>query len=177
MAVFDGGKLKFWLNDGAARGLSWILNKMKRTIVTIDFNEKKESVSIDVIRSKTKMKVNVLNDKLFIDIFVRLEATIINVKSNINLRSDEVIEEMERSTDKKIHEDIIKAVHIAKKEKVDFLGFGENLLRVNPTAWKKMKYQWNEVLSEAEVNVTVQSHIRQSGMNLDPVLSKQDGEK
>jgi spore germination protein KC len=177
MAVFHGGKLKFWLNDGPAKGFSWILNKMKRTVVTINFNEKKDSVSIDVIRSKTKVKVNIRNDKLYVDILVRLEAAINNVKSSINLKSDEVIEEMERSMDKKIQEEIMEVVHISKKEKVDFLSFGERLIRVNPSAWKKMEQRWNEVLSEAEVNVNVQSHIRQSGMNLEPVLTKKDGEK
>ncbi|MEF3304599.1 Ger(x)C family spore germination protein [Paenibacillus sp. GYB003] len=177
IGVFKGGKLKLWLDDGASRGLAWMLNKMKGTVVTVDFREQKESVSLDVLRSKTKVKVDVANDKPLIDIVIRQEAALINVKSGLDLRNPGLIKEIEASMNRKTREEIMKTVQIVKKEKIDFAGFAGKLHRSNRTAWEKLKDRWNEKLSEADVRVTVQSHVRHPGMNLEPVLSKATGEQ
>ncbi|OPX89357.1 MAG: hypothetical protein A4E54_00992 [Pelotomaculum sp. PtaB.Bin117] len=48
--------------------------------------------------------------------------------------------------------------------RVDILNFGESFHRKYPKVWPKLKDSWDEVFAGSGVNITVEAHLRRSGL-------------
>ena len=68
MALFKKGKLAGWVKGDKARGVSWINNKMKSTIVNLDCETKKDAIAIEILRSNSKTKGEVKGERPLIRI-------------------------------------------------------------------------------------------------------------
>lgn len=173
MAIFKNGKLKGWLDDGEARGTTWILNKMKSTIVELDCKEKKNSIGVEIIRSLTELHAEIKNGEPIIHIHVREEGNLSEVQCPIDPSNVSVIGVLENEWEIKTKSEVMSAVKAAKNKKSDFLGFGDAVNRADPKLWEKIKKDWNEKLATCKVDVKVDAYIRRSGMRLKPYMSEQ----
>jgi spore germination protein KC len=177
MAIFKNGKLKGWLDDGEARGTTWILNKMKSTIVELDCKKKKNAIGVEIIRSLTKLHVEIKNGEPIFHIRVQEEGNLNEVQCPIDLSSVTVISDLEKDWEIKTKSEVMSAVKAAQKEKSDFLGFGDAVNRANPKLWEKIKKDWSGKFATSKVDVKVDAYIRRSGMRLKPYMSTQPKEK
>lgn len=173
MAIFKNGKLKGWLDNGEARGTTWILNKMKSTIVELDCKKKKNSIGVEIIRSLTELHAETKNGEPIIHIHIKEEGNLNEVQCPIDLSSVSVIGDLENEWEIKTESEVMSAVKAAQNEKSDFLGFGDAVNRANPKLWEKIKKDWSEKFSTCEVDVKVDAYIRRSGMRLKPYMSEQ----
>ncbi|WP_141431002.1 Ger(x)C family spore germination protein [Bacillus sp. 03113] len=165
IAIFKNGKLKKWLDEDTARGVTWINNEMTKTVVDLSCDKKKKGVAIDMMRSKSKIKVKIKNNKPVIDLRVRAEGHITEVQCPIDLSKHETFEKLEKKLEKEIKEEVFMALEAAKKQKSDIFRFGEYVNREDPKLWKKIEKRWNdEIFPETKVNVTVKGFIRRSGL-------------
>ncbi len=137
MAIFKNGKLKGWLDDGEARGTTWILNKMASTIVELDYKEKKNAIGVEITRSMTELHAETKNGKPIIHIHVKEEGNLNEVQIPIDLSDVSVIGDLENEWEIKTKNEVMSAVKAARKEKSDFLGFGDAVNRANPKLWRK----------------------------------------
>ncbi len=173
MAIFKNGKLKGWLDNGEARGTTWILNKMKSTIVELDCKKKKNSIGVEIIRSLTELHAEIKNGEPIIHIHVKEEGNLSEVQCPIDLSSVSVIGDLENEWEIKTKSEVMSAVKAAQNEKSDFLGFGDAVNRANPKLWEKIKKDWSEKFATCKVDVKVDAYIRRSGMRLKPYMSEQ----
>lgn len=174
IALFKNGKLKRWLNGDEGRGVLWIRNKMKSTVVDLDCKDKKDAVGIEVIRSQTTVNVKVQNRKPVFHIYIREEGHVSEVRCPMDLDKVEEIAKLEKQWALETKKEVMKAVKTAQREESDVFGFGEAFNRANPKAWKKMKKEWGKTFAESKVDVKVDAFIRRSGMRLKPYLSEQE---
>lgn len=173
MAIFKNGRLKGWLDDGEARGTTWILNKMKSTIVELDCKKKNNSIGVEIIRSLTKLHVEIKNGEPIFHIHVQEEGNLNEVQCPIDLSNVTVIGNLENEWEIKTKSEVMSAVKAAQKKKSDFLGFGDAVNRANPKLWEKIKMDWSEIFATCKVDVKVDAYIRRSGMRLKPYMSEQ----
>jgi spore germination protein KC len=171
IAVFKKGKLTGWMNHQKARGVIWILNKVKSTDIIVDWNGKKNAITMVPIRSKTKISVHFKNGKPIINITIKDEGWISEVNTAIDLTNPKEIEKVDKLVEKEIARQIMSSVRTAQKMKSDVFGFGESVHRADPKYWNKIKGNWNEQFSDLEVNVVVDSYIRREGIRTNPFWS------
>ncbi|MEH7355654.1 Ger(x)C family spore germination protein [Neobacillus drentensis] len=171
LAVFKKGKLIGWIEHEKARGVIWILDKVKSTAVNVDWGEKKEAITMAPLRTKTKVAAKIKQGKPVIDISIKDEGWISEVNTAIDLTDPNEIEKIDKLVEKEIKRQIMATVKEAQKMKSDIFGFGEKVHKKDPKLWKKLKGNWDEHFAELEVNVKVDSYSRREGIRTKPFWS------
>ncbi len=165
LAIFKEGKLIDWYQDDMAKGVIWILDKIKETDVELDRDGKKNVIVYNVFRQKTKVSADTKNDIPTITINVRAEGDIREVRTPINLKDPKVILELEKELEKKIKTLLEDTVKRTQQNKTDIFGFGEEVHRSDPKKWKKLKSDWNNnYFPNLNVQVKVEAFVRRSGL-------------
>ncbi|NOU98702.1 Ger(x)C family spore germination protein [Paenibacillus planticolens] len=172
IAVFKDMKLATWLDGDELYGTEWTLNKMKNTIVTLDCQQKENSLDIIVLRSKTKLHAKVTAGKPSIDIEIKEEGDVAEVRCGLDLSDPEEIMKLENAFAEKTKRMVLAAVQKAQKARTDIFGFGEYVNMENPKAWKKLKGDWSTTFAEVPVNVEVTAYIRRTGLVTKPYFYK-----
>lgn len=174
IAVFKKDKLVGWLNEEESKGYNYITGHVKNTVGSIPCVEKGKLV-IEIIRTDIKVTGNVKNGKPSIDIRLDTEANIAEVACRIDLTDPKAIERIEKSANK-TSEDILKsAVDKAKELNVDIFGFGEEIHREDPKAWKALKKDWNEEFENLPVTIHSNYKIRRTGTINKSFLEESEG--
>ncbi|MBO0961835.1 Ger(x)C family spore germination protein [Neobacillus sp. MM2021_6] len=171
LAVFNKGKLIGWIDHEKARGVIWILDRVKSTSVNVDWNGKKNAITMAVLRTKTKVSVKIRNEKPVIQIAIEDEGWISEANTDVDLTNPTEIEKIDKLVEKEIKQQIEATVKKAQKMKSDIFGFGESVHRKNPKLWNKLKANWGDHFANLEVNVKVDSYIRREGIRTKPFWS------
>ncbi len=163
LAVFKRDKLIGWLNEDESKGYNYIRNNVRGTVGHMACPEGGK-VALQVVRSKTKLKGRVVDGNPSIDVEVRIEANVGEVECRIDLTKMQTIAELEKRSRQKMEKVIKTAIaNVQKKYKVDIFGFGEEIHRADPKAWKRLKHHWDKEFTKLPVNVTVETKIRRLG--------------
>jgi len=169
LALFKNGKLVNWIEEKTARGATWIMDEMKKTILNLDYEEKKDAIAIEVNRSKTTIKIKIKNNQPIINIFVNTEGTISETLAPVDLSKTEKIEQLEKKVEKEIKDEIRLTVKMAQEEKSEFLGFREYVNIKDKKLWKTISTSWDEeVFPNTKININVDAFIRRTGMRTNP---------
>lgn len=171
IAMFKNGKLVGWVFGETARGVSWVMDKIEQTSITVEWKRKKEAVSYKVVRAKTSVAAHMKNGKPSISIRIKAEGDIGESLVPIDFTNPMQIFALEKKIEQTIKSEVVHAVEKAKKEKTDIFGFGNAVYRSYPREWKKMKRAWDEsIFPQLEVNVTVDAFIRRTGLRTKPYI-------
>ncbi|EKN65710.1 germination protein, Ger(x)C family [Neobacillus bataviensis LMG 21833] len=171
LAVFKKGELTGWVENENARGVVWILDRVKGTSVHVDWNGKKDAITMAIIRSKTNVSVKFKNGKPVIHVAIEDEGWISEANTAVDLMNPKDIEKIDRQVEIEIKQQILASVKEAQKMKSDIFGFGERVHRKNPKYWNKVKRNWGEYFANLEVKVKVDSYIRREGIRTKPFWS------
>ncbi|MFS0876352.1 Ger(x)C family spore germination protein [Solibacillus isronensis] len=172
LAIFKEGKLIDWYQEDMAKGVIWILDKIKGTDVELDRDEKKNAIVYNVFRQKTKVSADTKNDIPSIRINVRAEGDIREVRTSIDLKDPKVMLEIEKELEKKIKTQLEDTVKRTQQNKTDIFGFGEVVHRSDPEKWKTLKNDWNNnYFPDLNVQVKVEAFIRRSGLRSNSFFS------
>ena len=172
LAIFKEGKLIDWYQDDMAKGVIWILDKIKETDVELDRDGKKNVIVYNVFRQRTKVSADTKDDIPTITINVRAEGDIREIRTPINLKDPKVIFELEKELEKKIKTLLEETVKRTQQNKTDIFGFGEEVHRSNPKKWKELKSDWNNnYFPNLNVQVNVEAFVRRSGLRSNSIFS------
>lgn len=172
LAIFTDGKLVDWFEGETARGVGWVLNKAKKTVVDIDWGGKKEALAYEVIRQNTKVSSRLKKGQPQISVHVRAEGDIGEIRVPVDLTDPHVLLKIESALEKEIKEEVEESIKRAQKKKADIFGFGEALYRSEPKKWHQIKNQWSDrYFPTLQVNVTVDVFIRRTGLRNLPYFS------
>ncbi|WP_404332910.1 Ger(x)C family spore germination protein [Mesobacillus maritimus] len=165
LGIFKDGKLINWLEGKTARGTGWILNKVKNTGVSFNWEDKMDAAVYQLIREQTKSIPKIKKGKPQITIEVKAEGNIMELRVPSDLTDPLLLLKMEKEIEKTIREELTLAVEEAKKSKSDIFGFGEAIHQSYPKEWKKLKEEWHDVhFPELAVDVKVDAYIRRTGL-------------
>nr|WP_304214388.1 Ger(x)C family spore germination protein [Fredinandcohnia onubensis] len=173
IALFRDGKLVDWLQGNTARGTIWILDKIEKTDVNIDWQGYEEAIAFEVIRQKTKILPIIQNEEPLITVDVSVEGDIGEVEVPIDLTDPLLLVKIEKAAEKEIKKEIQEAINQAQKNKTDVFGFGEAIQRSDPNLWRKLKSDWNSVyFPELIVDVKVEAFVRRTGLRTKSYLTE-----
>lgn len=173
ISVLDSGKLAFWLDEPEARGVLWVRDQIKGTVMNIDRPEKKKSVAIEVVRTKTKIHPSYRDGTPKFKIQIYAEGSIVELQAPVDVSKPDEVWKLEKEWAERIKGEVMATVKTAQQKKLDILGFGSRLNLHDPKRWRAVKDNWKPVFAESEVEVQVDAFIRNQGMRGKSHLSKQ----
>jgi spore germination protein KC len=168
LAIFNKGKLVGWMTHEKARGVVWILGKVKSTDINLDWKGKKNALNIVPIRSKTKVSAKIIKGMPVITVLIKEESWVSEANTAINIDDPTVIHQIEKKMEKTIKRQILASVKEAQSLKCDVFGFGEKVHIANPKYWKKAQNHWDDQFANTKVIVKVESYNRRSGVRRNP---------
>lgn len=187
-AMFNREKLVGYLNGEETRGYNFVRDKVDNATIefstvsldidsisvptpkaggTIDNKDSqiKEYTVVEIIKSKTKNEVEIQDGKIVLKTNVKIRGTIGEELGNIDTSQEKVADAIEEACSKEIKRQIEKAILKAQKEyKVDIFGYGTLFHIKYPKEWEKIKDNWNDMFSEAEFKVDVNTEIIRTGL-------------
>ncbi|RAP75250.1 Ger(x)C family spore germination protein [Paenibacillus montanisoli] len=172
IAVFRGGKLAGWLDNGQARGYMFIVNHMRSTIMNLDCQDKPNGLALEIIKSKTKTDVSMKNGRAKVNIVVSAEGNVAEVKCGIPLDKLDVLTKLEQEWGYEAKANMMAAIQGAQKLQSDVFCFGEVLQRKHPKQWKQVQDRWDETFADAEVSIDFRGQILRSGMRGKSLMQK-----
>ncbi|MEH7121173.1 Ger(x)C family spore germination protein [Neobacillus vireti] len=167
VAIFKKGKLVGWLDGNKTKSLQIVENKVKNTNVRFHCDEKRYN-NIIINQLKNDTKVNIQNNQAVITVNTKAYGYIVELLCNKDISKREVISEYEAKAEKELKKEISEGILAAQKLKSDVFGFGEILHTTKPKKWKESKHQWDQLFSQAKVNVKVNVSIEETGMRIKP---------
>lgn len=167
VAIFKKGKLIGWLDGLGTKAIQIVQNKVKITNLQIHCDKNRYN-SIAVTRLKSHSKVDIHNNHAMITIYANAYGFMPEVLCNKDISKKKVMQEYERKAQQELKKEIMDGVVEAQKMKSDIFGFGEMYHLNHPQKWKTIKKEWNDLFSEAEVNVLVETNIEGTGMRIKP---------
>ncbi|MCP3026582.1 Ger(x)C family spore germination protein [Halobacillus sp. A5] len=177
VGMFKEGKLQGWLDDKEARGMAWVQDEIKRTVLTFKCDENEEYIAAEVRYSTTKLSASIHDGKPEITVDIRGEGPIEEAACPMDLTDPEIIYQLNEDFGSEIEQEVIQAVKIAQEQEIDLFGFGETVNQSHPEEWKSMRENWDETFSEMDVNVNTKFFIRKTGLRTKPlILQKSNNE-
>ncbi|CAH0309244.1 Ger(x)C family spore germination protein [Priestia megaterium] len=173
MALFKGGKLENWLEGHAARGVTWITNEMKRTVMNLNCGKKQEAIAIEISRAKSSTHVIIKHQKPVIYITVHAEGAVLENNCSKDLGKSQVLDQLDEQLEEEIKQEVLLIVKKAQKQKSDIFNFGEKINMADKHVWKNIESSWEkDIFPETEVHVNVQAIIRRTGMTTKSYINK-----
>jgi spore germination protein KC len=174
MAIIKDYKLVGFLDHEETKDLLLIKGKLKGGIYIAPLPEHKGMESLEITASKQSIKIRIHND-VNVDLNVSVIGEIHENSSSLDLSKAEnitIAEEALKKTAEKRFEQLIKEAQ--QKYKADIFGFGKKVHQTDPKYWRKSNQDWGKQFTTINVNVTVQFHIKRSGMIGSPTHLEQE---
>ncbi|MBP2257183.1 Ger(x)C family spore germination protein [Virgibacillus alimentarius] len=161
-AIIKNGRKVGKLDVLESAGLMLLNNKTQGASVRVTFDDVKGS--FELLRGDTDVKTKLQGNQLKVDIHMDavgeiteqiIEGTTMPIQ----------ISDFEKKVAGKIEKAIHKALNKLQKDfKADVTLIGMNTYRKQPKAFNKVKDKWEDIFSEAEINVNVDVEITEQGL-------------
>ncbi|TDL80934.1 Ger(x)C family spore germination protein [Peribacillus frigoritolerans] len=164
LAVFDQeGKFLYWLEEEQKRSVLFLENRIQQTFITVPCDDE-NSTTIKVTYAKVKKKASMTGDHIKLSVTIKAEAEIDGLGcENQKMKKKRTITDFEKELEGLIEQEILASIKESQNRQTDIYGFGETIYRQNPDQWKKLKDQWEELFSGADVDVHAEAEIKRTG--------------
>ena len=172
-AVFDNNmNMVGTLNNYESRGLLWVLGEVKSGIIVVESPNGKGNYSLEILKAKSKIIPEFKDGKPTITVRVKESSNLGETSCLEDLTKPEAWELMDSLQNEAIHQEISIALDKAQELKADIFGFGEAFHKKYPRLWNEMEPNWQEIFSSLEVNIIVESKVRNPGVIIEKVFSE-----
>lgn len=174
--ILENGKFK--ISGGCIiknyKFLEWVDEKENRVInfmngevnlETIDVVHNDDLIIYTIIRGDTK-KDAYIEDGVKASINVEIEGYLQGYTMNDKKTAydNKVLLEMENTIEKEIKAGMEKTIDKLQEINADIIGIGEHMSKFHPRDWEKIQDSWDNIFPEIEFDVTVNVHIRRTGL-------------
>ncbi|HCC34413.1 MAG TPA: hypothetical protein DEQ02_01765 [Ruminococcaceae bacterium] len=164
MALFKKDKLTGFLADEDMPGLIFATEKLSGGHYVAELDKVGDYLTADVISSKPKLGFRYESGRLTLTSFVNVLARVVEVDTDIKEIHDEEMEFFEQKACESMVSDITKVIKKMQAEREDIFLFGREIFRKDPRLWDTLKDDWDTRFSQAEVEVSCEFLINDTGM-------------
>lgn len=167
MAVFRNGKLVDYLKPKESRGLAWLQNKVKNTVIKLACPETKGNLIIEVNKASMQYKVKQSKDGMpIIQAKLELTGSIQEIMCpGIDVLDERVLNEIGELTSQAVKKEVEETIRKMQKNwRVDALGWGKEVYLQQPDVWKRIEKDWETVFPEVQHEVICITKIMGSGV-------------
>jgi spore germination protein KC len=168
-AIFKKDKMVGRINDVLTRGVLWLRNEIKLSMITVSPEEAEGLVSLKLLRGQTQLIPKIENGQWKITLKTVTEDDILQNGTNLQLMAPKFAKMLEKDLAVDIQDRVEKTLdQVQGKMKADIFGFADAFHRKYPREWNKMKDRWDEVFPEVKVSYNIRAIIRRPGMSTAP---------
>jgi len=161
-AVIKDGKMVGKLTNHETKGLNVLLGTASGGNVQLNISGDK--VTVEVNNSKTNIEPILEGNQLKAKVELKVSGTLAD-NTTKDAITEEWIERLEKEVSKQIENDIEKTLNKLQNElETDITGIGIKTYRKYPHQWDKVKKNWNEVFSNADITTGVVVDINHQGL-------------
>ncbi|WP_078594081.1 Ger(x)C family spore germination protein [Evansella clarkii] len=161
--IFKDDELAYITDDAQSQGVLWMLGKFNGNVMPTPIKEE-ETLDVRVLEQSTSTDYEIVNGMPKILVDINAKVGILESQSDLNLEEPGVLEEAENKINEKIKSNVMAVIEENKTQGIDSFGFGWLLYRKESKKWQEWKDNWREMLSDIEVEVTVDSQIESLGL-------------
>ena len=159
-AIIKNMRLFGYIENKTARGVNWIINKIKTGVLVVKDDTGKK-ISLEIVEAKSQIEVNYSEDLPDIEINIELMTNITEQHSQENIYTNDKIMQLIEKQNEATREEIESALEYCQNNHVDILGIGDKIYHKYPLKWEKIKEQWqDDIFPEIKINVNITSKIR-----------------
>jgi len=173
IAVMKGDQLIGWLDHKQSKGFNYLTGKVKNSTEMIPCNEENKYTSFEIISTDKEIKGKLKDGKPTFTVDIKARANVAQIDCDIKISNPKTIKKLEKDLNKKITDTATLTIEALQKDlQSDIVGFGELLHRTKNKEWKKIKGRWDDLFSEADIKVNVQTKIKRTGTITDSFQEK-----
>lgn len=167
-AVFSDAKLQGELGKDASRGLLFIRDDMKQTVIVTQ-TDNFETAALRIFKSKSRLTPSIDGSDISFTLEISCEATIGETMIREGKSTEALdIEQMSKAGEQIIREECAAAFQKAAVEyQSDIFGFGNILWQKDSDEWKKLQEDWPEALSQITLHVNPHIDIDRMGLEVE----------
>lgn len=173
MAVFREGKLVDYLRPKESRGLSWLQNKVKSTVIKLGCPNSKGNLIVEIQGATVNHKVRRdASGKPVVQVNVRLTGSIQEIMcTNVNVTEEKVLNEIGTMASEAVKDEMEATIRkLQKKLKVDAIGWGKEIYLQQPHIWKRVEGDWESVFPNVKSEVICSAEIEGSGVRGESIV-------
>ncbi|GAX91387.1 Ger(x)C family spore germination protein [Effusibacillus lacus] len=168
-AVIKKDKMIGYINDEITRGVLWLRNEIRQTMVTIEPKEAEGRVSLEMLRANVELLPKIENGKWKMTVKVVTEDDVVQNGTPLNMMNPTVIKILEKEAAYDLEYRIRMTLdEVQKGMKADVFGFGEAFHRKYPEQWATVKDRWDKVFPKVDVQLHAKVYIRRPGLSTVP---------
>lgn len=168
-AVFRKNKLAGWLDEKETKGLLWLKNEIKGSVMVIKCPYDGHPITIELKKGETSFKSSIKNGLPHYQVNVEATGILVEQESTTDFTDQKALNKLERTLALSIQNDIRSALKASQNMKVDFLELNEVLHRQHKKEWQHLSSNWPEVLAESTFAINVKSDIPSVSVLAKPV--------
>jgi spore germination protein KC len=165
-AIFSGDKMVGTLSTTETRMLAMLLGEYSHGFITVVDPLVSESFVNVILRlgSKPDIKVVLADGHPVITVNIKLEAEISNLPSGINYEQGSYLTSLEEQINKVCQQEMVNLIRHTQEVDADVAGFGYYIRPLFTSNQDYLDYNWLEQYKQAEVNVTIHTKVRRTGL-------------
>jgi spore germination protein KC len=171
LAVFKGPYLVGELDIEQIRGYRWLKGDVTATKLELNVGEGAANIDISNARFKKKVRLDE-NNKLIVDFTVEADAAIQESFGIDDSEPKQYVEVITKAVNEKIKSEIESCVTKAKELKADIFGILNALYEKQPTKYKAIKENKDEVFASFEMNTDIKITVQDTGKLRKSVVEK-----
>ncbi|CAM4485501.1 Ger(x)C family spore germination protein [Paenibacillus endophyticus] len=172
-AVFKDLKLIGFLDDAETSGLMWATNRMRLGRINAALPDRGGTVGIVLSHAERKITSEVSGDKIKVNLQLHGQGSFVENNTRLDISRPQNLLLVQHALEKSLELQIRKALtKIQKRYKVDSTGFGQEIHRNKPKAWKALKDQWDSKYPMVDISIDVRLSINGAGMAGPPLQLK-----
>lgn len=170
-AVFSKDRLVGYLDGPETRGYNWVVGKIVSGIVSSPNPALNGINSVEILKANSKNDVEISENGITIKVKIQMIGMLDETTNKTgSLSPIEKIPLLEQATADVIQQEVGHTLEKVQTEyKSDIFGFGQIVHRKYPREWKDMQDNWDELFSQATIEVEPEVQIIKTGKSVAPV--------
>lgn len=165
-AVFRRDRLAGWMESRETLGYQYVIGKARGAMIPIKLPQyQTDDISINMTQSQSKITAEVQEGRVIMFIDIEAKGDLTEHMEIYGIAEPETIDLLERELAQEIRRMAEDSIRLNQREfRADVFGFGEQLRKTNPQAWKAIEQDWYDIYPTVEVVINVETTIRSTNM-------------
>ncbi len=171
-AILKKAKLVGFLDTDESKYLLFALNQVKEGLLIVEEKShgRKAAITLDVTGNQTKIKPKYIKGKLTMDLSIQPEVSIGELQTTEDYIQSPQREKLIKDAETSLEDNVRKVIRkMQVKYNSDVLGFAALIRATNPSLWKKLEPDWDEVFRNLAVRVKAHIKVKNSALTSKPI--------
>ncbi|WPD18580.1 Ger(x)C family spore germination protein [Thermaerobacter composti] len=167
VALFRGMRLVAMADEPATRGLYWLTGQQEvdRLVWPCPGDPPGRGFGATAVRSSSRRSARWTPEGPAASVRVRVEADVEEWRCTEPLTTA-ALPRAEAAAERAVRRDVAALIDLARRQGVDPAGFGLELHRRDPAAWRTVASRWRRRVASLPVSVQVDVHLRRTGLTM-----------